>query len=349
MIFRNKYGYLLILGISMYTFINTLVCDVYILFNIPIHYSVAFLIITLITLLAWEVSKWLHPFFRRKFSDDKDVIKRKLLFFLATNICCSILTSLLVVLFTVYVMHKPESIYNPIKLTITYLTLVLILFHLLNIIVFYMNRAKEKEKEALTLQKINTLAQLQSIKSQLNPHFLFNNLNVLSSLVIRDNPEANLFIENFASVYHYVLSNQEKELTTLEKELDFLENYNFLLERRFPNSIIFTIDVPKEMLQYKVAPIAIQMLVENAIKHNVVSKSKPLRIFIGVTSEDMLTVSNILIPKINTEPASNLGLQNIDQRYKIITGKNIIVNKTETDFSVVIPLIKTKKYEHSYY
>jgi two-component system, LytTR family, sensor kinase len=325
------------------------VCNVYELFNIPIHYSVAFFVIALITLLAWEVSKWLHPFFIKRFSGDKEVIKREVLFFLSANICSIMLTSVLVTLFTVYVRKKPASIYNPIKLTITYLTLVLILFHLLNVIVFYMNRAKEKEKEALTLQKMNTLAQLQSIKSQLNPHFLFNNLNVLSSLVIRDNPEANLFIENFASVYHYVLSNQEKELTTLEKELDFLENYNFLLERRFPNSIIFNIDVPNDMLQYKVAPIAIQMLVENAIKHNVVSKNKPLEIYIGVTDDDMLKVSNLLIPKINTEAASNLGLQNIDQRYKIITGKNIQVHKTEKDFTVYIPLIKIRKHEYSYY
>jgi two-component system, LytTR family, sensor kinase len=338
MIFKNRYGYLLVLGIASYTFINTLICDVYRVFNMPIHVFVAYAVILFITFLCWETSKHIHPIISKYFKKDADALKRKILFFLVAVSSCLVINYFLIFAFTKYIMHNTSTLHNPIKLTSTYIILVLILFHLLNIIVYYMNKVKEKEKLTLVLQRANTLAQLQSIKAQLNPHFLFNNLNVLSSLVIRENPEANLFIENFASIYHYVLSMQDAELTTLEKELDFLENYSFLLARRFPDSIVFNTTIPKNKLNFKIVPLGIQMLVENAIKHNVLSKTKQLIIDIDIQNNNLI-VRNKLAPKINKEPASNLGLHNINQRYEIITGKKISIKKDDAYFEVGIPLI----------
>jgi len=163
-----------------------------------------------------------------------------------------------------------------------------LLFHLLHAVAYYMERYKNKQLEAEELLRMHTQAELQSIKSQVNPHFLFNNLNVLSALVMKQSQDANHFIEAFSNVYQYILRNQEKELIDLQQELDFLEPYIYLLQHRFPNSIQLNIQIAAEAKQLQVVPVALQMLVENAIKHNIVSPQQPLQIHI--TSSDKKTI-----------------------------------------------------------
>jgi two-component system, LytTR family, sensor kinase len=227
-----------------------------------------------------------------------------------------------------------------IKLAFTYGTRINLFLHIINGIFVFISEYKNKQLEAEELKRIITQAQLQSIKNQVNPHFLFNNLNVLSGMVMKDNPDANKFIEEFAKVYRYILNSQDKELISLQTELDYIKPYIFLLEKRFPESISIELNIPNKYYSYYIVPAALQMLIENAIKHNVVSKARPLQISLSANGRELLTVKNNLQIKQLPETSSQIGLKNISQRYEFITGKNIEIIKDDLSFSVAIPLIQ---------
>lgn len=345
--FQNKYRYWFVLALATYTYVNTAVCRVYDYFQMPIDWHVAYLTIILITLITWEWSRINQPFFERWFEGEKNIIKRLGFFFVFGLLGSIIFTCMIVVAFEHWVLHIPMSMDNPLKLTLTYTSLINLLFHLVNAVVFFMGKYKSKQLEAEELLRMNTQAQLQSIRSQINPHFLFNNLNVLSSLVLKDKEEANSFIEAFSKVYHYILRNQDKELIELQKEIEFLQPYVYLLQQRFPHSVELKTEIDERWKNTYVVPVALQMLVENAIKHNVLSSNRPLEIKIIANGTNELEITNNLQPKLTKEPSSNIGLSNISQRYELITGKQIKVNSNEKEFKVSLPLIEVNAYESS--
>jgi two-component system, LytTR family, sensor kinase len=348
MFFQSKYRYWFILALATYTYVNTAVCRVYDYFQMPIQWYEAYMSITLITLLTWEWSRINQPFFEKWFDGEENIIKRLVAFFVSGLLGSIILTCMIVVLFEHFVLHIPMSLDNPLKLTLTYTSLINLLFHLVNAVVYFMGKYKSKQLEAEELLRMNTQAQLQSIRSQINPHFLFNNLNVLSSLIIKGKEEANSFIEAFSKVYHYILRNQDKELIELDRELEFLQPYIYLLQQRFPGSVALTTEIDENRKKNYVVPVALQMLVENAIKHNVHSSQKPLEIKIKANGNNELEVTNNLQPKINAEPSSNIGLNNINQRYALITGKQIKISNTGNEFKVSLPLIEMNAYANRY-
>ncbi len=184
-------------------------------------------------------------------------------------------------------------------------------------------------------------AQLQNLKNQINPHFLFNNMSVLSSLVYKDQDKAVDFINQLSKVYRYLLDNKDRELVTLEDELTFIRSYTYLLQIRFDTNIKFDIQVENHVLQKLVPPMAIQILVENAIKHNEISEELPLTVSIKNTG-DVLVVTNNLQLRTNTEPSSKTGLQNIKDRYHYFTDKPVEVMESSNSFVVKIPLLQSK-------
>ena len=184
-------------------------------------------------------------------------------------------------------------------------------------------------------------AQLQNLKNQINPHFLFNNMSVLSSLVYKDQDKAVDFINQLSKVYRYLLDNKDCELVTLEEELIFIESYTYLLQIRFDTNITFKIDIEKNKLQQLIPPMALQILLENAIKHNEISEAMPLTVHIK-TIDDMLEVSNNLQLRTQSEPSSKTGLKNINERYKYFTNKTVDVIENNHSFIVRIPLLHTK-------
>ncbi len=340
MFFNNQYRYWFILALSVYTYINTAVCRVYDYFQLNILWYQALISITLITLCTWEFSRIIYPLFKKIAPGTQNSIRQLGFFFSAGLIGSLAITAMIVIVFEVFVFEIPASLNNPLKLTLTYTSLINLLFHLLNAVVFYMQQYKQKQLEAEELLRINAQAQLQNIKAQVNPHFLFNNLNVLSTLVMQNSKDSNQFIEAFSKVYHYILQNQDRELIELDKELDFLQPYMYLLNKRFPKGVSITADIDERWKKSFVVPAALQMLVENAIKHNIISHDKPLAIKLHANGKPELEVSNNLQPKINKEPSSNIGLNNINKRYELITGKQIKVFSDEKNFKVSIPLIE---------
>jgi len=159
-------------------------------------------------------------------------------------------------------------------------------------------------------------------------------------MVIKDNPEANRFIEEFSKVYRYILSNQEKELVELRSELEFIQPYIFLLQTRFDQGLSVTVNIPDQYKNWHVVPAALQMLIENAIKHNVVSRNKPLHIDIHTNGNQTLVIKNNLQPRVAVEPSTRIGLENIRKRYELICGRDVIVRQSEQAFEVAIPLLQ---------
>ena len=184
-------------------------------------------------------------------------------------------------------------------------------------------------------------AQLQNLKNQINPHFLFNNMSVLSSLVYKDQDKAVDFINQLSKVYRYLLDNKDRELVTLEDELTFIRSYTYLLQIRFDTNIKFDIQIENNVLQKLVPPMAIQILVENAIKHNEISQELPLTVSIK-NEGDVLEVTNNLQLRTNTEPSSKTGLKNIKDRYHYFTDKPVEVLESANSFVVKIPLLHSK-------
>ncbi|MCH9660186.1 MAG: 2TM domain-containing protein [Bacteroidetes bacterium] len=206
-------------------------------------------------------------------------------------------------------------------------------------IYFYRYKQENKVKEQKIIAKTAS-AQFDALKNQLDPHFLFNSLNVLTSL-IEENPEAaTRFTTALSKVYRYVLEQKNKELVTVAEELKFAKLYMSLIKMRFEDSIVFTVPETVSNLEARVVPLSLQLLLENAVKHNQVTPSKKLHISIKEEDGNLMVVNNIQ-PKKVLKKSSGVGLQNIRQRYGIITDRPMKIYQDERTFSVSIPMLTT--------
>ena len=204
-------------------------------------------------------------------------------------------------------------------------------------IYFYKAYQENKVKE----QKIiagTASAQFESLKNQIDPHFLFNSLNVLSSL-IEENPEsAQKFTTSLSKVYRYVLEQKDKELVSVAEELKFAKTYMNLLKMRFENSITFEIPEGFDNEEAKVVPLSLQLLLENCIKHNVVSEAKPLHVKISIENNQLVVTNNLQKKEVLSD-RKGVGLQNIVNRYAILTKRTVLVEENEQEFKVFLPIL----------
>ncbi|MCB0630324.1 MAG: histidine kinase [Saprospiraceae bacterium] len=189
--------------------------------------------------------------------------------------------------------------------------------------------------------KLESMAsRFASLKAQVNPHFLFNSLNVLSGLVYKDADLSAQFIRKLAEVYRYVLDRQEEELVPIQEELEFVRSVVFLQRIRFGEHLHVQFDVP-DNASFLVAPMALQMLIENAIKHNIISAASPLRITIRVEGDD-LVISNNLQHKKVVKDSLGIGLENIKKRYDFLTDRPVEVLQVDEQFIVKLPIIQSQ-------
>jgi two-component system, LytTR family, sensor kinase len=204
--------------------------------------------------------------------------------------------------------------------------------------IYYYKKAQENKVKEQKLIAGNVSAQFESLKNQIDPHFLFNSLNVLSSL-IEENPEnAQKFTTSLSKIYRYVLEQKDKELVSLEEELNFAKTYMQLLAMRFENSLTYSLPELSPSEEGKVVPLSLQLLLENTIKHNIVSDTQPLHISITIEN-GYLVVSNNFQKKEVLQNRKGVGLQNIVNRYAILTEKNVSVEQDDTYFKVKLPLL----------
>lgn len=209
-------------------------------------------------------------------------------------------------------------------------------------VMFLMNRQQKMVLENEQLKSENLLAQYNMLVGQINPHFFFNSLNSLSSLVRENENERSLkYINELSDIFRYILKANKQGLTTLKEELDFLRAYRYMMEIRYEGKLHFHIKVDKKYLHFQIPTFSTQLLTENIIKHNEISEDNPLTVDIHTTNDNMLVVSNLIRKKIATGNDSGIGLQNLNNRYRLLVDKNISIENDDIIFTVKLPLTIT--------
>ncbi|MCD7972574.1 MAG: sensor histidine kinase [Candidatus Azobacteroides sp.] len=203
---------------------------------------------------------------------------------------------------------------------------------------FHMQLGKKREIELQQMQTENAEMQYKQLKGQINPHFLFNSLNILVSLINKDARRATEYTKKLSDVYRYVLTYDKEDTVTVAEETDFIQNYIHILKIRFDKGLEVDIHLPEQIRDKKIIPMTLQILVENAIKHNIVSVSRRLKIEIGC-EEEFIFVTNKVALRSNTGQSTGIGLKNLSQKYKFLSDKDIIISEENDMFTVKIPLL----------
>ncbi|GAA4467576.1 histidine kinase [Nibrella saemangeumensis] len=213
---------------------------------------------------------------------------------------------------------------------------------------FYELRRLDQEREAL--KKAHLQSQFDSLKTQVNPHFLFNSINTVLSLIHTAPAKAETFLIELSSVYRYLLQTSENELATLQQELQFTQSYFHLLKMRFGEAIRLDVTINPEWMNYLLPSLTLQLLLENAVKHNIVSLSRPLTISLQTQQDPagdrvFLRVQNNLQRKPLAVASSRMGLTNILAKFRLLNQNEVIITDQDGHFTVILPLLKSKPYE----
>lgn len=335
--FSHRLRYLFIILLGVYSFLNIKFTEGDKLFGFEINTFVFFAIILILVGLIWEGNRLLNSHI---FNPNPNSKLHPLIFLFIASI---LMVGLIAVVSTYsmgYFIGDQSHEMLTLKLTLGFGFRVNLFLHCVNAIYFFINRYNHAQLYAERLKKDHAEAQFTALRNQINPHFLFNSFNVLSSLIYKDTDTASKFIDQLSTVYRYLLHNQQNKIVSLRDELAFLDSYIFLLKIRFQNNLSIEVNIDEKHFDTYIAPATLQLLIENAIKHNVVSKAHPLHIQI-VLKDGFIRVENSLKPKEIKEESTGLGLNNIKRRYDYLCGENAIITNSNGVFSVKIPVIDT--------
>ncbi len=204
--------------------------------------------------------------------------------------------------------------------------------------IYLIRQSQQVQVENQQLRAENLLNQYEALKSQLNPHMLFNSLNTLRSLIRETPGKAQEYLQELSRVLRYTLQENECRSVTLREEMDFVNAYIFLLKMRYEDNLVFDIDLGKEHESKQLPPMSVQLLIENAVKHNEISNRHSLTISVR-SDHDSLTVSNPIQPKLTHSGGTGIGLVNLSKRYNLLYKKDISIKEDASIFSVTIPLV----------
>ena len=231
--------------------------------------------------------------------------------------------------------------YAEIEIRVYILILVLDIFLVVfNFLTFSYKHYSQGQIQTAQLKRKQLELQFEALRTQLSPHYLFNSLNTISSLIYKDKDQTESYIRKLASTYQYILESDRKQLITLREEIDFIKDYCYLIKIRFGKAFKVYIDINKSYLEYYIPPMSIQILIENAVKHNVFDDDEPLEVDI-INNENLIYVKNKILRSPDKRESFNIGLGNIRKRYEVFTDKKINIIKNEF-FTVELPLLKTK-------
>ncbi|NET35639.1 MAG: histidine kinase [Cyanothece sp. SIO1E1] len=303
-------------------------------------YRVAVLWVLVLSFCLWLGNLLIYRFIQRAYSWESSFSSRfflQLVLTLFFSLGCINLTYILFK--NAFTQLPPDQ--NQLILLNIYGTLFLVPVLSVQFGLLFLRKWKMAIIEQEKLKKEQVQSELFALRSHLSPHFLFNNLNILSALIEVENQPAQDYLDRFAQVYRYVLKNREIELISLSEELRFLESYNFLLQQRFSKALQIDIQVAPSYQDYLLPPLSLQMLIENALKHNKLSEKKPLQIKITTEDQNTLSVINNLQTKtLPPQEKTGFGLENIRRRYWLIARQEIDWSCTAAAFKVGLPLIK---------
>jgi two-component system LytT family sensor kinase len=305
--------------------------------QLPFNFQVNILIVSfIVAMLFWESLRSVNLLLNRYYPFERNLTGRIII----QLICGSIIG--IIIRFFIYLWGEPNV---PIPLDSLFIAATWALYVILPVgvnlgffTIYFLERWKDSIVQAERLEKEKSQVQFDNLKNQLNPHFLFNALTSLNSLIFEDQQLASAFLQQLSKVYRYVLQNKDKNFVLLITELEFISNYVFLLETRFRGALQINFSISEEAKEKAIVPVSLQILIQNAIKHNIVDKDKKLTIDV-LTVGDYLIVSNNLQVRKTVETSNKQGLDNLKSLYAFLTDKPVIVEATPDRFYVKIPLL----------
>lgn len=278
-------------------------------------------------------------------SRKKVTVKSMLLAILITGIAVTVLSDLF---FRIKHMLNATQHSNQFNLIYTFRDLfmaIVVLSCVYIIRIFYDRQAVLLENEKLLRE--NLQSQYESLKNQVSPHFLFNSLTALKTLITDDPKNALLYLNDLSQVLRYTLQSNENQTVSLSDEMDAAKSYIFLIKMRFDTNLTIEFNISDQYKHYRLPPLAIQTLLENAVKHNEISKRNPLIITIATKDSNTLTVTNTIQEKLSLEPGTGIGLSNLSKQYLLLGSKDILISKANKEFCVELPLLKPTADERS--
>jgi sensor histidine kinase YesM len=287
--------------------------------------------------LIWTGSNWVHVKLRSFYKPGVNPFIKIASISLISIMCGISIGGIMAMLWLKF----SNEIFSWVNLTkfLVVCTLAIIVFTLVYEILFL---SKERELDSKIVKQLDherTQAEMSVLKNELDPHFMFNSLTTLSHLILNDPATAHAFNSKLSSVYKYFLLNKERDLISLEDELEFIDNYFFLLKIRHDNKLELETELKEGDGKIMILPCALQILVENAVKHNEFNQNDPLKIWIGKNGQ-YLKISNNSKPKPYLVNSTGIGLKNLSSRYKLICNKDIIIENSSGRFTVKLPLIE---------
>lgn len=301
--------------------------------------KLSFLFTIGIAFIIWEGNRYLLFTLRSYFDWFNKPVRKIVVLVLTVSFYTIPISALLLVIW--YKIFNAGIVNWNVIATTTLMILVCVLFitHIYET-VFLVREAESEKLKKEQLERARAEAELEALKNQIDPHFIFNSLNALSHLIEKDPVKAKQFNDNLADVYRYILQNKARELVLLHEEMLFLNDYFSLLKIRFEQAVQLQIGIDASLYdQYLIPPISLQILVENAIKHNEFSDAVPLIITIEMQNDELI-IHNQVRKKILRKASSRIGLQNLGERYKLTTSKEISVTESANDFTVSLPVLK---------
>ena len=306
----------------------------------PIVLAVSFPIIFFMGYLSWRTHYLYAHAVRKRFPSEHQT-KKRILLILPVNLL--IMTpSVFLIFYLFHWLHLFGYTVDGADLTYGYLVglIVNIVFESLWELMYIMDRYKESAAEKEMMEMMHLKQEFNNLKQKVNPHFLFNSFNTLSSLITEDEERAEKFLDELSKVYRYLLRNNEKGMSTVDEETKFILSYSQLLETRYGDGFNLEMDISPEARDKQIPSLCLQLLVENAVKHNVVSRHNPIRIVIKTTTDGYLTVENNLNKKTRKSiESTGIGLSNIREKYRLLNHSDVSVTETGEQFRVAIPLI----------
>jgi two-component system LytT family sensor kinase len=291
------------------------------------HYALSILIMNAFGVIVYFVDGWLDS----KISWRESFLSR-LICGLAANVLIIVpIAVMLSINFTVA--FRPDSVKIAVLLIIS-----LFIYEIAYGWFYSFRYYAHTQVERLRLERWQLELQFESLKNQISPHFLFNCLNTISSLLYKDVALTEEFIRRMADTFQYVLKNHKQKFVTLKEEIDFVKSYHYLVRVRFEDNFKLEVNIAKHLLSSPMPPLTLQLLVENAVKHNKVSKDNPITVTIASSEQNRLTVTNTKTDAVVNRPGFSIGLENIKKRYAFFTKEPIVI-KNEEEFSVQLPVL----------
>lgn len=334
--FGHRFGFWFAGLLGIYSFLNIFFLDGDRLFAVAIEPFPLLALILLLTFLVWILNRQIEKIIFKK---DRNLHPLLLLF--AASSFSVLILAMVSAQITGWVLKGPFSFsLQNFLLTAAFTSRINLFLNCINAIYFFSQKLKEKAVEAERLKTLTTEARLESINSQLNPHFFFNNLSAISGLIHQDVNLADRYLLKLSEIYRYILKNKNNELISLDQEIDFLKKYLELLSIRFDESLKFSLILEKSCFEKLIPPAVLQLLVENVVKHNYFTKKEPLEIRLFCEG-NFFKIYNKKQPKVAVEFSSGIGLQNISERYRFLE-HSIRIHDESDHFLVELPLIDDK-------